>query len=190
MAEIGLAIFGGIAGANTLVGQLITLSRSLHKMVKAMRSARRDITKMADGMSIFAELFNDFLEVCPTDSENKESFSPSSLILWVKKALRGLEILRKKVEPLLPRKHDDYSFIEKLIAHVAWYLNKSSVKAFRASLCIARESMNGYTNILHIKKLNELLRKIQNMSEADRQATEEQLGMPLEECVKELKKKM
>lgn len=189
MAEIGLAIFGGVAAANTFIGQFIQLSRSLHKMAKSDKTAPDDIIEMAGEMSIFAGLFETFLDVCRDDSKKHNTLALSKLIVWSQKAFFGLEKLLEEVEPLISQGkdgHDEYSFVKRVIAHMRWYFSKSAAEHFRVSLRVARESINGYTNVIYIKKINKVLKALRHIDKQKRRATEKKLGMSLEEYTKVL----
>ncbi|PVH97345.1 hypothetical protein DM02DRAFT_533387 [Periconia macrospinosa] len=134
----GLAVFGGVAAACTLSVEMIKLGRSLRKMVKSIKYARRDI-------------------------------------------IGALTSARKY----------EYSWVETLTAHMKWYLSRASVKYFRASLKVARESIQAYTNIRCIEKLDEQLdmlkKAIENGAE---QSLEKELKIKVVERMNTVKQQM
>jgi hypothetical protein len=191
--EVGLAIFGGVAAVCTLSAELIRLSHSLRKMIKSINYASRDISKIAEEMIIFAEQFGGFLRVCSDSpaSTTPSSFSPTSLISWTKRATHGLRKLLREVKALTSDVKYDYSIVERVTAHLKWYFSKDSVKCFRASLRVARESMNGFTNVRLIEKLDEQLLFLKRaIREGNRKALEAELGMTVEERIEYLKLEM
>lgn len=177
-----LAVLGGVAAAWTLSADLIKLGRYLRKMVKSIKYARRDISKTAHEMIVFAELFQDFLDVCYDSlaSVSKKSPPPLSLISWTESAILGLrELLRKVGAPTSVHK-DGYSLVETLTTHVKWYLSRESVKYFRALLAVARESIQAFSNIRCIEKLEEQLGVLkQAIENGTQQSLERKLGMTL-----------
>ncbi|KAF2684921.1 hypothetical protein K458DRAFT_487167 [Lentithecium fluviatile CBS 122367] len=188
-----LAIVGGVAAAITLSGELVRLSRSLREIFRSVKYARREIRKTADEMIIFAELFEGFLDCCSdgTPSDTRSSFSAKPLISWTRRAIRGLQKLLSELEALVADPGDEYSLVETLTAHVKWYFSKSSVGGLRASLSVARESINGFTNIRCIEKLEEQLRFLeQAVRDGERQTLEAKLGMAVEKHMKVLEQKI
>lgn len=188
-----LAIFGGITGACTLGTELIRISRYLRKIVKSVKYARRDISKTAQEMSMFAGLLEDFLDICVGNSaSNTEIYSLSeSLISWTTSATHGLRKLLKKVRALISHPTKEYSRIEKLTAHVNWYFKRASVEYFRASLRVARESIQAFTNIRCIEKLEEQLAFLkQAVRDGTQRALEAKLQIKLEERIDMLQQKV
>jgi hypothetical protein len=184
-----LAIFGGITAGVTLSAEIIRLSRSLREMIKSIKYARDDINKVAEEMFIFAEQLGQFLRTCSDSplSTPFVSFSPESLVSWTKGATRGLKRLLREVKALTSDVRYDYSIVERVTAHVKWYFSKGSMKRFRASLRVARESMNGFTNIRVIEKLNEQLIFLkQAIREGNRTKIEAELGMTVEKSIENL----
>jgi hypothetical protein len=188
-----LAILGGVSAGVTLSAEILRLSRSLRKMIKSIKFAKDDIRKVTEEMNIFAELLGQFLRVCSDSpaSTTSVSFSPESLVSWTEEATRGLRRLLREVKALASDVKYDYSIVERATAHVKWYFSKSSVKCFCASLRVARESMNGFTNIRVIEKLDEQLIFLKRaIREGNREKIEDKLGMAAEKCIKNLELEM
>lgn len=113
-----MEVFGVVAAGVTLGAELLRLSRSLHKMIKGIRYARRDIAKLADEMGIFSGLYDDFLSVCVTGDQSKSRITSPivRLISWTKDAKKSFQTLLDRVRALV---HDSrHSWIETLAAHV------------------------------------------------------------------------
>ncbi|KAF2623605.1 hypothetical protein BU25DRAFT_177347 [Macroventuria anomochaeta] len=157
MAEIFGAVVGGVA----LSTQLTQCGKKIRKAIKKIKSSRRDISELADDTVIFAGLCEGFLRACADGREAHigRSSSIGSLNIWIKKTLAGLHELLRKVEAL---KHDPRyrSWQDTLIAYLEWFFSTSSVKHLRANMAVARESINGFSNLMCIQKLNEELRML------------------------------
>lgn len=189
--EVGLAIFGGVAAGCTLTAEIMRLTRSLRKMIKSIKYARRDISNIVNEINIFAEFFEHFRYSCSNSpaSNARNSFSLESLITWTRSAIHGLGELLKNISALST--DDNHSLVKTVHAHLKWYFNKSAVCCFRASLRVARESMNGFMNIRAIEKLDEQLQFLkQTLGQEERQAIEEKIGQSVDNYIKDLKMSM
>jgi hypothetical protein len=186
-----MEVFGAAAAAFTLGAELLRLSRSLRKMIKGIKYARRDIAKLADEMGIFAGLYEDFLRVCVIgDQSTSRMTSPiMHLIAWTKDAHKSFKMLLHRVRALA--RDSSHSWIETVAAHVKWYFSEHDVKSLRLSLNVARESMRGFSNISIVEKLDKEIDMLRTaILRGNREATELSLGMSLEDkmyCLKQLR---
>jgi hypothetical protein len=190
MAEI----FGAVAAGIALCSQLTTIAVAIRKATKEVKNARKDIAKLSDETVIFANLCEGFLNVCADDPTTKRggAFSIGPLYLWIKRTIVEQGRLLRKVEALIPDDEYRYSFRETLVAHREWFFNKSKVKSLRTSLTIARESMNGFTNLMYIRKLNEELQYLKTaLRDASlRQSIEERFKTTLETKIRSVENAM
>ncbi|KAF2798740.1 hypothetical protein K505DRAFT_295874 [Melanomma pulvis-pyrius CBS 109.77] len=113
----------------------------------------------------------------------------------LRKAIKSIRYARREISKTVRALGADpkyeYSLVETFTAHVRWYFSKSSVACLRASLSVARECMNGFTNIRCIEKLDEQLRYLKrSVREGNRQALEAKLRMTVEERVEILEQRM
>jgi len=170
---------------------MLRIGRYLRKVIKSIKFARRDVSKTAQEMILFAELYQSFLDACINNSASDIIFSPKPLISWTRSVKYGLEELLKRVRALLDGSRYDYSLLETLAAHVKWYFSRSYVKYLRGSLNVARESINGFLNIWQLEKLDEQLRTLKQVArDGAHQALEERLGMTVEERIHILEQSM
>ncbi|KAF2830568.1 hypothetical protein CC86DRAFT_463847 [Ophiobolus disseminans] len=186
-----MEVFGGIAAGITLGAEILRLSRSLLKMAKRIRYARREILKLVKEMGVFADLYEDFYAVCISDQRRKVRpiASTRRLVDWTQEATHAFKKLLDQVRALA----DDsrYSMLETFTAHMKWFFSESDVKYLRSSLSVARESMRGFSNITFIATIDEemdLLRA--TIAQGDRQRLQDmgvQLGMSVEDRLNELK---
>jgi hypothetical protein len=187
MAEIAGAIIGGMG----ICHQLFQLGRKIQKAVKTIKNSRRDIEALAKETIIFADLYQKFSIACDESDENaSNSVAMVELDAWAQSCIRGLEKLLDKVDVLLSRGKSSRSIEETLIAHLEWLFNKNTVKALRASLSVARESINGVSTLMCLNKLDAM---IQNFREASkdrklRRDLEEKYRVPLEKAIREFEK--
>lgn len=179
-----MEIFGAVAATITLGAELVRISGSLRKAVRSIRYARRDIESLAEEIGLFSGLYENFLDACPLSS-GSEAHSPSSnerLISWTRAAIRDYKKLRKEVGALA--RDPNPSLLDTVAAHVRWYFRETTVKYLRASLCVARESITGLTNIRAIEKLDEQLSFLKSvLSTEQKRKIEIEYGMPVEQYV-------
>jgi hypothetical protein len=93
----------------------------------------------------------------------------------------------------LRRDREQHSSIEEtLIAHLTWYFSKSEVKSLRVLLKVVRASMNGFSNLMCIRKLNEELQMLRDAlkDRKSRQNIEEKLGMKIERKIQMVEQMM
>lgn len=186
MAEIAGVIVGGMG----ICGQLFQVGRQIQKAIKTIKNSRRDIGKLAKETIIFAGLYHMFSSVCKeSDASVRDSVAIAELNSWAQTSVDGLEELLQKVEALTPGDKSSRSIEESLIAHVQWFFSKSTVKALRASLSVARESINGFSTLMHVNKLNtEITLLEQALRDQElRRGLEKQHGASLEEIILMLK---
>jgi hypothetical protein len=190
MAEI----FGAVAAGIALCTQLTQFGIAIHKATKDIRNSRRDIVKLADETILFASSSEDFLRSCADDSQAKSSatYSIRPLIIWINKTKIGLFKLLQNVEALQSNPKDRPSLQNVLIAYLKWHFSKREVKCLRVSLSIARASMNGYSNLICIRKLEEELQLLSRALDnaASRVEIEKRLGMSIEDKIELIKESM
>tara|TARA_R110002003_G_scaffold70_26_gene6556 strand:+ start:5326 stop:5925 length:600 start_codon:yes stop_codon:yes gene_type:complete len=186
MAEI----FGVVAAGIMLGPELLRLSRSLRKTFKAIRYAPHDLDKLVKEMEIFADLYEDFHDVCTSDPKYKaRSSGPAKrLMAWAEEAVHGFKKLLARVQALTGDSLN--SKLDTLIARVRWYFSEDEVKFLRSSLSVARESMRGFSNIRVIEKLDEQMRLLKAaIAKGSQRTIEDQLGVDLEEQIRMLVQK-
>jgi hypothetical protein len=184
MAEIAGAIIGGMGICN----QLFQLGREIQKAVKTIKNSRRDIGKLADETVIFAEIYQRFSSVCGESDDNaSRSVAIMELGAWARSCIHGLEELLDKVEVLLCEDKSSHSIEETLIAHLQWLFSKSTVKALRASLSVARESINGVSTLIHLNKLDAWIKDLKEASKDRklRRDLKKKFSGPLEDTIRE-----
>jgi hypothetical protein len=185
MAEIAGAIIGGMGICN----QLFQLGREIQKAVKTIKNSRRDIGELAKETIIFADLYQRFSGVCEESDDNANgSIAVVELDAWAQTCIDGLKEMLRKVEVLLSRDRSSRSIEEKLIAYLQWLFSKSTVKALRASLSVARESINGFSTLMHLNKLDTLIKRLREAfrDQELRRDLERKFHVPLEEAVRKL----
>jgi hypothetical protein len=185
MAEIAGAIIGGMGICN----QLFQLGREIQKAVKTIKNSRGDIGQLANESIIFADLYQRFLIACKESNDNASSSEAIvELKAWAKSCIRGLRKLLDKVDVLRFEDRSSRSIEETLIAHLEWLFSKSTVKALRASLSVARESMNGVSTLMHLKKLDAVIKMFKEASKDRelRRDLENELHVSLEEAIHEI----
>ncbi|KAF1911536.1 hypothetical protein BDU57DRAFT_92370 [Ampelomyces quisqualis] len=187
MAEI----FGAVAAGISLCTQLTRFGIAIHKAIKEIKNSRRDIAKLANETILFASSSEDFLRFCADDHRAKSSATCSirPLITWIRKTKTGLFKLLQNVEALRSDPQKRLSLQKILIAYLKWYFSKKEVKCLRVSLDIARASMNGYSNLMCIRKLEEELRLLSRAlkNAASRREVEEKFGMSITDKIKLVK---
>jgi hypothetical protein len=184
MAEIAGAIIGGMGICN----QLFQLGREIQKAVKTIKNSRRDIEELANETIIFADLYQKFSSVCNESDDNaSSSVAIAELNAWARSCIHGLEDLLDKVDVLLCEDKSSHFLEERLIAHLQWLFSKSTVKALRASLSVARESINGIGTLMHLNKLDAWIKKLKEyLKDRElRRDLEKKLRVPLEEAIGE-----
>ncbi|KAH7083377.1 hypothetical protein BKA63DRAFT_152011 [Paraphoma chrysanthemicola] len=185
-----LGIFGAVSAGIVLCPELLRLSRSLRNTFETIRHAPRDVNKLAKEMEIFAGLYEDFLEVCPSDGKHgaRSAAAIKLLTAWAEKAIIGISKLLAQVQAISGDQGN--SKIERLKACLKWYFSDRDVKLLRSSLSVARESIIGFSNIRAIERLDDEVRLLEAaMARGSRQTTEEHLGVSLEDKMMLLEQK-
>jgi hypothetical protein len=184
MAEI----FGAVAASIAVCGQLIKVGRSIQKAATKIRHARRDIADLADETIIFAGMYQRFLRACAEDLGEQDSTLPAveRLKYWTQATIDDLRELLRKVRALGSHPRYRASLPETVAAHVKWFFSKRSVDGLRVSLSVARESMNGFSNLMCISRLDMELKMLRAAlrNEKERRVIEEKLGMTLEDKIR------
>jgi hypothetical protein len=187
MAEIAGAIIGGMGICN----QLFQLGREIQKAVKTIKNSRQDIEQLANETIIFADLYQRFSIVCKESDDNASSSEAIvELKAWAKSCIRGLKNLLAKVKVLRFGNESSRSIEETIIAHLEWLFNKNTVKALRASLSVARESINGVSTLMHLNKLDAVIKMFKEASKDRelRRDLENELQISLEEAINKIEK--
>jgi hypothetical protein len=173
-----MEVFGVVAAGLTLSAELIRLGRSLHKAIKVVKYARSEIEKLTAELEIFSGLYDQFMSVCVFGAKAKycNAAPTRRLVAWARDARDSIRKLLDRVRGLAGD-----SIVDKVTARVQLYFSEHEVKCLRLALCVARESMNGFTNIRLIEKLDEEMAMLQAASaQGNRQTHEQQLGMSIE----------
>lgn len=190
MAEI----FGAVVAGITVGSELIRLGCAIQKAITRIKNSRRDIEKLANETIMFAGLYKRFLRACKEDSDayTTDASAVRPLISWAQRTVDSLNELLQKVEVLYPKFKPRSAFEDKAIAHLVWSRSTGAVKALRASLSVARESINAFSNLMCLKKLKDqinMLREAMN-DPSKRRALERELGDTLENRIRELDQDM
>jgi hypothetical protein len=183
-----MEVFGAVAAGITLGAELLRLSRCLRKMINGFRYARSDVAKLAQEMEIFSGMYDQFMRVCVFESKGKycNSAPTKRLVSWAEETIKAVVKLLSRVSALVGNAKD--SVIETVAAHVKWYFSENEVKCLRLSLSVARESINGFTNIRVIEKLDEEMDMLRAARAQEmRPIVEAQLETPLEIRLRMLK---
>lgn len=183
MAEI----FGAVAASIAVGSELIRLGCAIQKRIKRIKNSRKDIQKLANETIMFAGLYQRFLRACDEDPNayRTDAAATRPLITWAQSTVDSLKELLQKVEALHPQSKPRFNFEDKAISHLVWYRSASAVKTLRVSLSVARESINGFSNLMCLDKLKELLKAI-NLAMNDpvkRSELEQKLGGTLEDKI-------
>ena len=178
--------FGAAAASIALLTQLTQCGVQIHKAIKKIKRSRTDIAELADETIIFAGLCDDFLRT--RNGERKVSTrgnsSMESLDAWIKKTLKGLQEVLQTVEGL--RKRRSRTSLEKrLIAYLEWFFSASLVKRLRENMSVATDSVQGFSTLICIQKLNEELQmlRVALTRPSRRKEIEEELGMSIEDKI-------
>jgi len=190
----GLEIFGAVVGGITLCAQLSRLGNDVREAINRIKNSRRDVLALSDEAVIFAGLSTEFLRLCNEDhAANKDLVSSIyRLKNWIKRTNRGITQLLKKVGALLPDSRSKRSLEERCIARLEWFGSKKSVESLRALMSMARTSIDGFSNLIYIRKLKEELDvlKLALTNARDRKIIEERFGIALEEKIKMVQQSM
>ncbi|KAH4291170.1 hypothetical protein HBH64_079690 [Parastagonospora nodorum] len=159
----GFEIFGAIAGGFALCNQLAKLGIAVREAIQRINNSGRDALDLSDEAVIFAGLCTQFLQVCDEDHNANKAIHSSvyRLISWMKKLKIGLDEVLQKVAALLPNSTSNRSLEERWIARIKWFGSKKEVEILRASMSIARTSIDGFSNLICIQKLNRELRMLE-----------------------------
>jgi hypothetical protein len=182
MAEIAGAIIGGIG----IYNQLFQLGRKIQRAVKTIKNSRRDVRELARETDIFTDIYQRFLSVREESDDNASSSAAiKELDAWAQSCIHGLETLLDKVEVLLCKDKSSHFIEEKFIAHLQWLFSKSTVKGLRASLSVARESINGVSTLMHLNKLDAWIKQLKEASKDRelRRNLEKKFDVPLEDAI-------
>jgi hypothetical protein len=190
MAEIFGAAVGGVA----LCATLVDIGLAIHKATKRIKNTRQDVAELTNETMIFAGLCDEFFRTCVDDQEAMRGAASSILALkaWIEKTSTELLALLQKVEAVGPAARFRHSLQDTLIAYLEWLSSKDTVKRLRNSLTVARASIDGFSNLMCIRKLNEELRVLYAIlaNETDRRKAELELGMKLEEKIQMVQQRM
>jgi hypothetical protein len=182
-----MEVAGVVLGAVPLATLLLKMGRALQRAVKKMRHACAELQALADDIGFVAYLYNEFEKSCAPDVKKDALISSPAKRLrrWTRDALRSFEELLQRVKGLT--RDSEHSFVELWIARIRWLLEESAVKALRASLSVARESIICITNIRVIEHLRQILKLFETAkTEEELQKIEIQLGKTWKETVDNL----
>ncbi|KAH3966052.1 hypothetical protein HBH92_186350 [Parastagonospora nodorum] len=183
----GFEIFGAIAGGFALCNQLVKLGIAVREAIQRIKNSRQDALDLSDEAVIFAGLCTQFLQVCDEDHNKNKAIHSSihRLIGWLKKLEIGLYEVLQKAGALLPDPTNKHSIEKRWIARLEWFGSKKEVESLRASMSIARTSIDGFSNLICIRKLNEELKmlKLALVDAKLRERLEKKFGMTLNEKI-------
>ncbi|KAF1932706.1 uncharacterized protein M421DRAFT_399130 [Didymella exigua CBS 183.55] len=155
-----------------------------------IKNSRRDIEELASETIIFAGLYKKFLRACDDDRDayTTDALAVRSLITWATRTADSLRQLLRKVEALYPQSKSSSKLEKKAISHIVWLGSKSAVKALRDSLSVARESINGFSNLMCLKKLKKQIKSLKSAlhDRNKRLECEAELGTTLEAKIREI----
>jgi hypothetical protein len=190
MAEI----FGAIAAGITIGGDLIKLGRYIQEAIKRIKNSRKDIEKLASEAIIFAGMYRRFLRACKDDQDANgiDFLAVQSLIIWAETTTDSLNELLLKVKALYPQSKSRSALEEKAIAHVVWFRSTRTVRGLRDCLSVARESINGFTHLMYLKKIKDEIEMLRGAlhDRNRRREWEAKLGTRLETRIRELDQEM
>lgn len=177
--------FSVAAAAVTLCPVIIGITSSLCNAAKSIKYARRELEDLTNEMLIFSVLYRQFLELCSKNKKDKQASSARKrLKSWAEKAIFDFEKLSRHVDALSTKPLQHHSATETLTAHFKWYLKKSTLKYFRASLIVARQSMLGFINICNIERLDEELAMLRSvLTRKEKLDIEKKTGKTVEELI-------
>jgi hypothetical protein len=190
----GFEIFGAIAGGFALCNQLAKLGIAVREAIQRINNSGRDALDLSDEAVIFAGLCTQFLQVCDEDHNKDKAIHNSlyRLIGWLKKLEIGLDEVLQKAGALLPDSTNKRSLENRWIARLEWFGSKKEVESLRASMSIARTSIDGFSNLICIRKLNEELKmlKLALIDAKLRESLEKRYGMTLNEKIGRVRQSM
>jgi hypothetical protein len=167
--------FGAAAAGVALVAELGRLSRSLKKAIKKIRHAPAEAETLTAEIDMFRDLYYQLLET-DVEKDGRATSATKRLEVWSQDAIRGFQQLLGRVKAL--RGGPRYSILETLTARLQWYLNESAVKCLRASLSVARQTINCFLNIRAIEYLSKILEELRSaVTEEGRREVETRYDM-------------
>lgn len=186
MAEI----FGAVAAGLAVCHEMSRLANTIRKITKAIKNAPKDISTLTDETVIFTGLYAAFLQLCEEDPKTYHGAATSikRLKVWADVTIERLHTILKEGEALSPDSEYLYPLGHTAKAHWKWLVRRNVVTRLRNSLNVARQCIEGFTNIMCIRKLNEELSLLRNAltNLVERRAHEQRLGMTLEEKIQSL----
>lgn len=189
MAEI----FAIVGGSLTLAGQLMQVGQFLHEATKRVQHAREDIAHLANESITFAGLYDTFRETCDGELELVDaSLATQRLTIWTEDIIDELNRILEKVNTLRLDNNNKRSITGVLVAHLEWFFKRSAVERLRASLSVARDTINGFCIMIVLRKLDTELNMLNNalLDNEKRQVIESKLKVKLEVKINKLKQEM
>lgn len=190
MAEI----FGAVAAGITVCHELSRLAKVIREATKTIQNSRKDIAELSDETVIFTGLYGAFLQTCEDDPKacQKTVSSLRRLKSWANSTIHGLQKILDKVAILRLDRQVRYSITDTLRAELKWLFGRKAVMLLRTSLSVARQSIEGFSNLMCLGKLNEQLDmlRIALKSASKRQAVEQKFGMSVEDKIESLQQRM
>ncbi|KAH9866299.1 hypothetical protein J1614_008865 [Plenodomus biglobosus] len=190
-SAMALEIVGAAAGCVALCTTLIRVCEGIHAAQKSVQHAREDIKQLANEGIIFANIYEAFRSTCNEELEKSMDTSRATRRLnrWVKALKKDLLQILGKVKTLSLDREVERKVVTVFKEHVNWFFKRSAVEKLRASLSVARESIQEFSIIVNIRKLNQLLDLLTSAlnDQAEREKLELKLGMRLEEKIEVVK---
>lgn len=183
MAEILGAVAAGIAVCH----EMSRLAKAIRNVAKSIKNAPRDVATLTDETIIFTGLYSTFLQTCEDNREICRGATPSiqGLEVWAEGTIERLSKLLLEADAICPTSNTRYSLRKTTTASIKWLVKRNVVDALKASLNLARQRIEGSSNLMYIRKLNEELVMLQEAlkNPTKRRAVERELGMSLEDKV-------
>lgn len=155
MAEI----FGAVAAGIAVCHEMCQLAKAIREAAKDIKNAPRDVATLTDETIIFTGLYSTFLKTCEDNSGTCRGATPSitRLKVWAESTIERLRKLLQEADAISPTSNTRYSLRKTTKASIKWLVKRNVVVALKASLDVARQSIEGFTNLMCIRKLNEEL---------------------------------
>ncbi|KAF3042327.1 hypothetical protein E8E12_001918 [Didymella heteroderae] len=190
MAEI----FGAVAAGITVCHEMSRVAKAIRKVTKDIKNAPREVANLMDETIIFTGLYSTFLQICEDDSEIRQGAMPSiaRLKIWAGSTIERLKRILQEADAISPASHTRHSLRKTGRASWKWLVKRNVVAALKASLNVARQSIEGFSNLMCIRKLNEELAILQGAvtNPKQRRALEQKLGTLLEDKIRSIETRL
>lgn len=190
MAEI----FGAVVAGVSVCHEMSRIAKAIRDIAKAIKNAPKDIAKLSDETIIFTGLYSTFLQTCEDDPKicQGAAMSIDRLKVWAESTIKRLKVILKEGDAIRPDSNYRYSLRHTWKAHWKWLIRRNVVAALHTSLSVARQSIEGFSNLMCIRKLNEELVLLRHalLDPMKRRALEQELGVPLVDKIQSIETKL